>query len=275
MSTTTAPPFIPVIPQISLYTPPTHNPTHLIILCAWLGAHTKHIAKYTSTYVHIAPRARILLIECNILSITSSYAAQRRAILPAVEIVRATLSNTEKPRILLHTFSNGGPNSATQLLIVLKEQIGSPLPLVGTICDSGPAAGEYWKNHNAMVLSLPPGISRILGVPIVHGILILLALSVVLGRYEKLEVLIRRTLLSSEYVVGCGERRICYVYSKADKMTHWEDVEGHARIARGAGWEVEEWCLEGTAHCNHFSADVEGYVGRMRGIWEGEKGVGG
>jgi len=50
---------------------------------------------------------------------------------------------------------------------------------------------------------------------------------------------------------------------------------GLAGFAWGGGWLVEEWCLEGTAHCNHFSADVEGYVGRMRGIWEGEKGVGG
>jgi hypothetical protein len=150
---------------------------------------------------------------------------------------------------------------------VLREQTGEPLKLVGTICDSGPAAGEYWKNHNAMVLSLPPGISRTLGVPIIHAILILLAASVWMGRYEKIEVLIRRTLLSPEYVHG--KRRICYVYSKADEMTHWEDVASHAEVARRMGWEVDEWCLEDTAHCNHFSKNVQGYVARMRVIWEG------
>ena len=143
---------------------------------------------------------------------------------------------------MLHTFSNGGPNSATQLLIVLREQTGAPLPLIGTICDSGPAAGEYWKNHNAMVLSLPPGISRTLGVPIIHGILILLAASVWMGRYEKIEVLIRRTMLSGEFVVGRdGRGRVCFVYSKRDEMTHWEDVASHAEVARGMGWEVSDF----------------------------------
>jgi len=29
--------------------------------------------------------------------------------------------------------------------------------------------------------------------------------------------------------------------------------------------------LEDTAHCNHFSRNVEGYVGRVRGMWEGGK----
>ncbi|KAF2829961.1 indole-diterpene biosynthesis protein-like protein PaxU [Ophiobolus disseminans] len=262
------PSFTTLTPSISLHTPSPHTSGHLIILCTWLGARTQHISKYISAYTSIAPAAKILLIQSSLRSITSPYATQRRVIQPAASVVRAVLNETKSPKIMLHTFSNGGPNAATQLLLVLREQRNEALPLVGVICDSGPAAGEYWRNYNAMVLSLPAGVARVLGAVVVHGILILLAASVWMGRYEKLEVLIRRTLLSKEFVM-CG--RICYVYSKEDRMTWWEDVVGHAGMARGMGWEVDEWCVEGTAHCNHLSKDVEGYVDRMRGMWEGSK----
>lgn len=279
--TPTPPHFEKLSPNISLHTPLSHTAGHLIILCTWLGAQQKHIAKYISAYTSIASSARILLIQSDVRGITSSYTAQRKAIGPAVDVVLATLADTQEDgdidvtRILLHTFSNGGPNNLTQLLLALHELRKKPLRIVGLICDSGPAAGEYWRNHNAMVLSLPPGISRVLGVPIIHGILILLAGSVWLGRYEKLETTIRKTLLSSEYVIGEGnkggegKRSICYVYSEEDEMTYWGDVVRHAAEARRLGWEVDEWCVEGTGHCNHFVRNVEGYVGRMRGMWEG------
>jgi hypothetical protein len=273
MTTTSLPPtFLPLASQISLYTPPSPSAGELVILCTWLGAQRKHIAKYIAVYHAIAPSTRILLIESSIRSITSSYPSQQRAILPAVEVVRSVLAEsttTKAPRILLHTFSNGGPNAATQLLIVLREQTSAPLPLIGTICDSGPAAGEYWRNYNAMLLSLPPGIWRIIGIPIVHFILIGVATSTAMGRFEKLEHTIRKTLIGEEYV--CGENRICYVYSKTDQMTYWEDVVTHAQTARGLGWSVDEWEVEGTEHCGHFRGNEKQYAEKMKGMWEGRR----
>lgn len=274
-----APSFTPLAPQISLHTPPTHIPSHLIIICTWLGAHPKHIAKYTTTYSRFAPTARILLIESDLRSVTASYAWQRRHILPAVEVVQDVLATEKSPNIQFHTFSNGGPNSATQLLIVLRERTGKALEVHGMICDSGPAAGEYWRNYNAMVRSCPAGFARLVAAPIVHGILVLLAASIAMGRYEKPEGLIRRTLVGGEWIAGRkvegeggdgkGGRRILYVFSKEDKMTWWEDVTSHAELARGEGWDVEEWCVGGTDHCNHFMGNVEEYTRRMREMWEG------
>jgi hypothetical protein len=271
MTTTFSPPpiFTSLGPRISLSSPPNHVTGELIILCTWLGAHSKHIAKYTAIYRSIAPGARILLLESDVRSITSSYAAQRSAIIPATDVVRSVLDESNTPKILLHTFSNGGPNCATQLLIVLRSTLGAPLPLIGILCDSGPAAGSYWKNYNAMVLSLPKGLARAIGVPVIHVILILLAASVALGRYDKLEDTIRETLLSGEYVQG--RKRICYVYSKEDEMVDWRDVVGHADMARGKGWVVHEWEAQGTAHCGHLRGHEEIYGEKMRRLWEGEE----
>jgi hypothetical protein len=282
-SVTLPPKFTSLGPKISLYTPPSHNPRELILLCTWLGAARKHIDKYASAYHLLAPNAQILILESDVRSITSSYPAQRLAILLAVHVVRSvldscssssspTIKGNTTPKILIHTFSGGGPNSVTQLLIVLREQLGTPLPIVGILMDSGPGSGEYWKDYRAMLLSLPPGVMRILAVPVVHYILLGLAASVALGRYDAPATLFRRTMVDGEFVCSGREgkgMRICYVFSKEDGITHWEDVVWHAEIARGKGWEVDEWVVEGTRHCNHFSENEERYVGKMRGLWEG------
>ena len=204
--------FINVGPRTSLFTPQSPTSGHLIIICTWLGAARKHIAKYTTLYQEIAPGARILLIESNVPILISSYVRQRNAIKPAVSIVLDTLVDCDfrpvsseeidvtsnghisngningsvgsgtstlvgkpRPKILLHTFSNGGTNTATQLLLALHANTKAILPLAGLLCDSGPAKGTYWRSYDAMILSLPNDMaSRLLGALACHCILILL-----------------------------------------------------------------------------------------------------
>jgi hypothetical protein len=219
-------------PRISLYTPPSHTPGELIILCAWLGAARKHIDKYITAYRGIAPNAKILLIQSDVTSVTSPYASQRKAIQPAVGVVLSEYSispadTVKDPKVLLHTFSNGGPISATALLLALPSP---PLPLIGIIMDSGPAAGYYWKSYHAMVFSLPPGLARALGYVAVHGILLGLFASVALGRYEYPEVLVRRTLLDEGYVKA---GKICYVLWN---MRIWRGRKA-GRLTSG-GWRI-------------------------------------
>jgi hypothetical protein len=74
--------FVSLGTRISLYTPMKPTKGQLIIMCTWLGAAPKHIAKYVAAYQRIAPRARILLIQSNAPTIVSSYAWQRAAIVP-------------------------------------------------------------------------------------------------------------------------------------------------------------------------------------------------
>ncbi|RMZ48146.1 hypothetical protein AFCA_008854 [Aspergillus flavus] len=96
-------------------------PGQLIIICTWLGASPKHISKYIDMHRAVAPHARLLLIESEVSILVSSYARQRRLIRPAVDVVLETLVETENgstsdapPRMLLHTFSNGGTNTARE-----------------------------------------------------------------------------------------------------------------------------------------------------------------
>ena len=296
-----------------LYTPPKPMPGHLITICTWLGASPKHISKYTSLYRRIAPGAKILLIESSVPILVSAYAHQRRMVLPAVSVVLDTLDEVgflsttessdiekeerEKPRIMLHTFSNGGTNTLTQLLITLSPHLRGtgPLPLSGILFDSAPAKGTYKKSYDAMVLSLPKDlISQTLGAVVVHGLLVLLYAWIAWGN-ENPAGLMRRTLLDEEKIeyvdrektiatavalngnvnsnstLPAGEKppvgRACYIYSKADKMVEWTDIADHAEDARQNRWFVEEVVFDDTGHCQHYTRDEERYEGAVRLMW--------
>ena len=203
--------FCKIGPRTSLFTPSKPTPGQLIIICTWLGAASKHIAQYTGLYQSIAPGASILLIESDVPILISSYDHQREMIETAVSVVLDTLaeidyhpatsatksiSNDHLPngttswmlatrtqsRVLLHIFSNGGTNTATQLLLVLNSKLHSPLPLSGLICDSFPANGTYWKSFDVLVLSLPKDFaSRLPGALACHCMLILLYTSIACG----------------------------------------------------------------------------------------------
>jgi len=277
-TTTSTPAFSKLGPRQSLYTPPNPATGELIILCSWLGAAKKHVSKYISGYLTLAPRAKILLIESSVLILTSAYPTQWKAIQPSVSAVRAVLEECEygtpsskvKPKIILHTFSNGGTNSATQLLIVLNRALKRPIPLHGILCDSGPAAGGYWKSYNAMVLSLPKGVltRQVIGPLVIQFILIVLYASILIGRYEAPETTIRRTLLDEKFV---DNKRIAYVFSTADKMVDWTDIVGHGDEAEEKGMQVKQIMYEDTPHCNHFSKHGDEYLEVMDRVWNGKE----
>jgi hypothetical protein len=285
--------FLALGPRMSLFVPPIPAKGELIILCTWLGAGKKHIRKYVREYRKIAPHAKILLIESSVAIVTAPYVKQWEIIKPASEVVRTVLDEcgygevnpTAKPKILIHTFSNGGgfpqapkpathplipprwigTNSATQLLLVLQKQVGYPVPLSAIICDSGPARGTYWKTYHSMTTSLPKGLFwQIVGPVVVIAICNILFSSQWVG-WEKPENIYRRTLLD-EAVVSC--KRICYIFSKADTHVDCADVTSHAAIASEQGWEVRQILFEDTPHCNHISKYRAEYIDAVMSCWK-------
>lgn len=318
--------FLHIGPRASLYTPTESIPGQLIIICTWLGASRKHIAKYTTLYQRIASGARILLVESNVPILVSSYSYQRSQIQCAVSAVLDTLSESgftiaakdstvekkpssspvKPPKIILHAFSNGGTNTATQLLIELRKRLAGPLPLTGIVLDSCPAKGTYWRSYNAMVLSLPPGAgTRLLGALAVHFLLVLLYTWIACGN-ENPASLMRRTLLDNDTVYYSNDTdknvtkdlrhqvdvsneakdqvalgvpstdseeatlagSACYLYSKSDKMVEWTDIRDHAEDARHKGWHVKEVLFDGSAHCAHMSLFEDQYVKAVEAMWQ-------
>ena len=290
--------FIPIGPQTFLHTPPKPSHGQIVILCTWLGAARKHIAKNTALYRRVAPNARILLIESSVGILTSGFVAKQRVIEfePAAAAVLDTLAEYEqsspktsanevfddkninppicqyspsfshaKPKILLHIFSNGGMNSATHLLRLLRSRTDKPLALTGIIFDSCPGQGKsYWQSFNAMVLSFPQNIAwRFLGALAIHCFLIVLVVYVACGNEYPVNLWRRTPFEESSPARGAR-----YLYSKEDRMIDWTDVEQHAEEARRKGWRVEEVLFEGSGHCAHLSMDRRRYVDAVNSVWE-------
>ncbi|KAK7937186.1 uncharacterized protein PG986_014054 [Apiospora aurea] len=273
------PGFVQLGPNILLYTPSEHQVGQLIILCTWMGAADKHIAKYADIYRQKAPGAKILLLKSVVGSMISSYASQRRAMRPAQQAVcqllqehyslqRGGESFSEEPRILLHMMSNGGANSATNLLVDLKARLKAPLPMAGLICDSTPNASSWKKTCHAFMYSFPCGFPiNLFTTAFVYATITLLYAWIALGN-EAPEDYWRRSVLD-EKLIRC--RKVCYVASKIDKMTDWRDVVSHAAEARKMGWKTKEIIVDDTPHCNHISKHEEVYVNAVSDVWEGRE----
>ncbi|KAF1999365.1 hypothetical protein P154DRAFT_601476 [Amniculicola lignicola CBS 123094] len=263
----------------TLYTPVSQADNELIILCTWLGALPKHIKKYIAMYHAITPTTPILLIESSIWTVTAPYPIQLSRMHTLLPILHRALASTipTVPKLLIHTFSNGGSNSATQLLLAYHREAKSALPLQGIICDSGPAKGEYWKSHRSMMVSLPrhPVWQWVIGPPLAHGVLVGMRSGVWMGRYPVFEDLIRGTLVDEKVVggrgTGNGKRRITYVWGKGDEQVDWRDVEGHAEVARERGWEVESEEFVGSGHCDHARIDGARYRRILGDIWNAQE----
>lgn len=69
-----------------------------------------------------------------------------------------------------------------------------------------------------------------------------------------------------------GGGRVCYFYSKEDRMCLWSDIKEHADEARLLGWDVREVVFEGSGHCAHYSKDEDRYASAVRSIWDGSSG---
>ncbi|KAK8109345.1 hypothetical protein PG984_015146 [Apiospora sp. TS-2023a] len=269
------PGFVQLGPNILLYTPSEHRVGQLIILCSWMGAGDKHIGKYTDIYRQRAPGAKILLLKSVVGSMISSYASQQRAMAPAQQAVCHVLnehlgagSASEKPRILLHVMSNGGANSATNLLVGLEQELKAPLPVVGVLCDSTPNASSYTNTCNAFMYSFPYGFpASLVAAAFVHVTISLLYMWIAMGN-EAPEDYWRRSILD-EKLMHC--QRACYIASKADKLTDWRDVVSHAAEARENGWVTREIIVDDTPHCNHISKHEEAYVDAVSDVWEGRE----
>lgn len=59
-----------------------------------------------------------------------------------------------------------------------------------------------------------------------------------------------------------------YLYSRADQMVGFEEVEEHAAIAKGKGWNVTMVQFENSAHCGHVREDETKYWASIMQAWK-------
>lgn len=250
----------------------TKNGPSLIVLCTWMSANRKHIAKYTEQYRQTHPEAEILVVESSIADIFyRTNKTQQTRLCLARDIVKShltTTNNGKQPRILLHVFSNGGAQTAVQLATSLPPS-QRPHAFSALILDSCPGEATYARSVQAMSLSLPKNpFAQYLGPPLIHLTLCLFYLAIFVCRFETVITRSRR-LLNDPEMFGLGAPRL-YIFSKRDELVPWGDVESHAEDAGRRGYlGGGRVCFEDSAHCAHAMVHREQYWGAVEALLEG------
>ncbi|TLD33309.1 hypothetical protein PspLS_00340 [Pyricularia sp. CBS 133598] len=254
------------------------TPPKIVIICTWLGgATTRRVTKYVAGYQARWPSTSVLLIRTVFPDLAvRSFATLRARLQPARDAISSILTPESageggRKDVLLHLFSNGGSNIATQLLTstvpsALRDQLGL------IVFDCCPGNASFDKAYHAALLSLPPSLSpplRWVGTATTYCLV-----SVVQGLQDAgLMNSVRelRAELNSASLIGEGVRRL-YLFSAEDRMVDVEDVVSHAREAQGRiGKEKVGAVLFRTApHCALIVEDADRYWGAKVNAWEGK-----
>lgn len=271
----------------SLEPPTVGGPVSLVTLCTWVAASPRHIAKYTDVYRSLFPTASILVLQSSLADMVyRTDGAQQTRLARARDVIlsRATTEGqqrsanaheaggNDKGSVLLHAFSNGGAQCAGQLAVALPPQQRQCV-FRGLVLDSCPGRGTYMRSANAIILSLPKAsVARVIGTIIVHLVLVVLFFFDRVAGFENVITCARRRL-NSQVLFDRAAPRL-YLYSKADEMVWYEDVQEHAAQARENGYEsVNEVSFEGSGHCAHATIDGEKYWDAVRSLVEGRQTI--
>ncbi|KAJ9613514.1 hypothetical protein H2200_003456 [Cladophialophora chaetospira] len=261
----------------------------LIIICSWMYAFSKHIAKYTNAYKSRYPRSPILLLRQDGGDFFyRTNAQQMKNLAPAITTIRrlrAEKNNgSERLNVLMHVFSNGGAWTVCQLADAYSHGISasSPhldikpelLPISALILDSMPSLPNPSASHTAICEALPkkPPFLRAIGEAAVWCYISFAQnVDFVLGR-EHLTLNIRRRLNDADSAFMQDGLRRVYIYSQGDTLIPAADVEAHAKDAMGnlGDSENERVILEDfgqTRHVSHMVGDPKRYWSIVDRLW--------
>ncbi|KAI9695297.1 MAG: hypothetical protein M1820_008704 [Bogoriella megaspora] len=237
----------------------------VVVLATWADASLRPIGKYVQGYQKLYPKASILVIESRTYDIAfKPWSSIHQSLITALDVVRTAVRS--KKRILLHSFSNGGAVMAIQLANQFRLKEGIPLPIRAQIIDSAPGLATIKSGVAIAAASAPKGIMR----PVHVGVFYVLCLVVYIWSHylNQGDVLSRMRVALLDKEILPGERRICYVYSKTDKIIDSKDVEEHIAEAKGDRFDVEVAVFEGSAHVQHLLVDSARYWRCIQRTWE-------
>lgn len=247
-----------------LFTPEAYGQDQpLVLLFSWMGAASKHIAKYTVAYRKLYPGARILLIRNELQDFFRFRATYDKFLERAADVVKVHVKSGGE--LLVHSFSNGGANQLCEFARLWVQREGSPLPMRAQVVDSAPGNGPWMRSHKAMATALPRfWLFRTLGSVAIHLFLAsLFVYGTLTGRGHKV-VYIRQKLNQTLFFEHAPR---VYLYSKGDEMVGDDEVEEHADQAEAEGWQVTRVRFERSPHAGHIREDEGRYWAAVQKAW--------
>jgi hypothetical protein len=268
-----------------------------IILPFWMNAPPRAAVKYVVKYAELVPSARIIFLFTNTGDFYNSRASHQLRLKPLIDILVACQGDVAESSesgsdgsVYIHLFSNGGIFATAQVLQAYKTATGKPLRVSSIVIDSAPGKPTPSLSIKAFSYALPQTIvlrqlSYALLSTIIWGTYLTrkslgLMWRLFWKRHDKNDDVVvygddplaytRKTILDSEFVVArnpVGKIKMCYIYSDADELVPWKDVEEHAALALRSTHEnrvVELEKFTGTPHVGHMRVDPERYWGIVK-----------
>lgn len=237
----------------------------LILFAAWMDAAPRHIAAYTTRYQRVFPTSSILVVTtASSHFLFQSNARRLRELEPALDILVH-----EEGRILLHAFSNGGATAAWLLARTIRQRSGKSLPVSKICFDSAPGTQDYNRSLAAFALALPKNrFLKFLGMLLLRIFLAMWFEYTYIRGTEKFLDILRKGLNDTQLFPNTATR--LYIYSIADKLIKWQDVESHAKEAEGHGCKVQMCKYVDSGHVAHLLRDGKRYWSAVVGLWDSD-----
>ncbi|KAF9012122.1 hypothetical protein BDZ89DRAFT_1143031 [Hymenopellis radicata] len=241
---------------------------NIILVFGWMGAKLRHLHKYTKVYEELYPGATQVLVTSPPSFFYCTEGSKRRAVAPVVEILEAlgaipgmpsAILEKKKaptsPRILIHSFSNGGAYCMMTLGKLLATH-------------SAPGGGGLGSAIDAFTGHMRNPVGKF-GAKVFISTLYLFGYMVgpMLGRKTSLQR-IRESLYAAHLLPWMDKRTPrLYLYSKKDEMVPWVDTETHARASKDMGRNVKTVVFEDSAHVAHAKTYPVEYWDAVKSIW--------
>ncbi|KAJ6553576.1 hypothetical protein DFH09DRAFT_1366190 [Mycena vulgaris] len=249
---------------------PDDTPT-VIVIFGWMSAKLSHLHKYSAMYRKIYPHATLILVRSELSYIWATTSMLKARFRPVVEALEALGCLENRQRILTHTFSNGGSLHVLALARMLSSvpvDTQTLRPPSALIIDSSPGGDSL----DRIQLALTSSIRNILLKLIANGFVRLVYCFLwIVGH------LLRRPSPVQVIMAGLRRPRVLpwidersprlYIYSKADEMVPWADVEENAAAAASEGLDVRRLRFDNSAHVAHARIHPEEYWAAVRNIW--------
>ncbi|KAF4571092.1 hypothetical protein EYR36_001636 [Pleurotus pulmonarius] len=263
---------------------------NVIIICGWLGANLTHLEKYTRVYRERHSNAIIFLVRSYHNFFWSFEQTITSKLMPLVACLDtlgcikfpngrpptlidpplpATLSPISTPRILLHSFSNGGSLNVVALAKLLSSMGCTPVHHVSAVIIDSSPGGNFTTTKRAFSGFVKNPLLKALALVFIHVFYFSLYLrGKLLGHRSPFQV-ITDNLVKPNILPWVDARTPrLYVFSKTDELVPWEQVHATAKLSAKAGLDTLTEIYEDSPHVAHARTDPTRYWGAIRRMWE-------
>ncbi|KAJ3725695.1 hypothetical protein DFJ43DRAFT_1041491 [Lentinula guzmanii] len=269
---------------------PSKTP-NIILVFGWMGANLPHIFKYTKVYQEMYPDATQIIVQSRPQFFWSSNRTRMNNLVPVAEVLEAhgcsgtklgvaPTSEIDPPRILVHSFSNGGGIQMYTLGKLLRARSKSSSDFRGhkprmsaMIIDSCPGNATLRGALRAFTASLPK--NSPLRIPLIIFIILIYSFNSFKHRifgvqpiFERLKRGLLRQGPEGGILPWMTEKTPrMYVCSKKDELVPFEEIEEHVKEAKGRGLNASIEIYDDTPHVAHARKYPERYWGAVKDLW--------